>query len=394
MTAVVTIVCANLKGNLGDYAILEIMGRSFAQHFPGAEIGYFYHANKPVDRERYAQFLKELEIAMTDLGPAPFFRRPAWFRLLTKLPGTRGLSTRIHNALIGRTADRISRNPAFAERLKSSRLVAFAGGAQWGKANLNLNMFAQLKCAARLSERVIAFPFGISRVALDCNGASRLGEMLSQLGEPILVRDVISHRLLRQAGVPAQHVSDCVFTAGDLFRELREPQRRPGKTVYVSVTRSGETTARGIVELFDRLRASGLHPVMFSSCELEDRPLIDAVLALSEETVVAPTSWKSAVRLFADAAFVVTNRLHCLIFSALAGAAVVPVANRQKAQAYAEDAGLTYAPVEIADITENGIRDFLGTLDDVRDKQLRFLTTSAETTQAAIDQVCTQSPSV
>jgi polysaccharide pyruvyl transferase WcaK-like protein len=176
-----------------------------------------------------------------------------------------------------------------------------------------------------------------------------------------------------------------------MFAGLRESAGGQGKQVYVSVTRSGATTAQGVVDLFDRLRLAGLEPVMFSSCESEDRPLIDSVLALSEEKVVAPVSWKASVRLFANAACVITNRLHCLIFSALAGAAVVPIANRQKALAYAEDAGLDYAPAEIADITAKGILDYLRTLDEVRDRQRLFLEASAETTQAAIDKVLLKS---
>ena len=50
--------------------------------------------------------------------------------------------------------------------------------------------------------------------------------------------------------------------------------------------------------------------------------------------------------------------------------------------------GLDYAPAEISDITESGIFEYLATLDEVREKQRRFLDVSAETTQVAIEQVC------
>jgi polysaccharide pyruvyl transferase WcaK-like protein len=387
MSGPVTILCANLKGNLGDFAILEIMGRSLKRHFPDIEIGYFYHANKPIDKPRYARFLQELDVEMTDLGPAPFVSRPSWFRLLSKLPGTGKLVVRIHNALIDRVADKVCTDTQFSNVVEKSRLVLFAGGSQWGKANLNLNMFAQLACVSRHGTPVGVFPFGISRVAFDCNGPQKLISMLSALHQPIPVRDVISHRLLTRAGLPTTHVSDCVFTARDLFSSLRDSPPERTRKVYVSVTRSGQTTPQSIVGLFEQLRAAELEPILFSSCEYEDRPLLDAVLEIDEATVEAPDSWKTAVQLFAGAAFVITNRLHCLIFSALAGCAVIPVTNRQKAEAYAEDADLRYAPREIAQIDTASIHEFIAGLDDVRSKQIAFLNQSAEITESVIEQI-------
>ena len=382
----VTILCANLKGNLGDYAILEIMGRSLARRHPGIEVRFFHHANKPVDTERYPVFLNECSVPLTDMGAAPHYTRPNWFRLASRVPGMDGLASRIHNRLIECVSRKLCHERAFVETLRDSSLVLFAGGSQWGRANLNLNMFAQLACAARHS-RVAAFPFGISQAAFECNGPQHLGNMLSRLTPPIPVRDAISHRLLADAGLKTVAISDCVFTAGDLVRQA-EPGTGRSRTVYVAVTRSGATTPSAIVSLFERLRAAGFEPVLFSSCEVEDRPLADGVTALADETFVAPRSWKTAVKLFSEAKFVITNRLHCLIFSALAGTSVVPVGNRQKTQAYAEDAELNFAPAGIDAITTEAIAGFVDTLDTVRARQATYLEKSAAETEAVIDAIC------
>jgi polysaccharide pyruvyl transferase WcaK-like protein len=383
----VTILCANLKGNLGDYAILEVMGQRLVHRHPGIEVRFFHHANKPVDPERYPVFLDECSVPLTDMGAAPYYTRPGWFRLASRVPGTDGLASRIHNRLIDRVSRKLCHEQAFVEALSDSSLVLFAGGSQWGKANLNLNMFAQLACAQRLT-RVATFPFGISQAAFDCNGPATLAAMLSRMTPPIPVRDVISHRLLAAAGLDTVPVADCVFTAGDLVSDRSRPGAPRSRVVYVAVTRSGATTPERLVALFGRLRAAGFEPVLFSSCEVEDRPLADAVQALSDEVFVAPHSWKEAVALFAGAAFVITNRLHCLIFSALAGTAVVPVGNRQKARAYAEDAGLDFAPGEIDAITTEAIVHYAGTLDTERARQVAFRASSAARTAVVIDKVC------
>lgn len=382
----VTILCANLKGNLGDYAILEVMGRSLVRRHPGIEVRFFHHANKPVDPERYPVFLEECSVPLTDMGAAPYYTRPSWFRLASRVPGTDGLATRIHNRLIERVTRKLCHDHGFVEALRDSSLVLFAGGSQWGKANLNLNMFAQLACASQ-HNRVAAFPFGISQAAFDCNGPETLGDMLSRLAPPIPVRDAISQRLLADAGLETVAVSDCVFTAGDLVNGPKPGSDR-ARTVYVAVTRSGATTPAAVVALFERLRAAGFEPVLFSSCEAEDRPLADGVTALADVTFVAPRSWKKAVDLFSEAAFVITNRLHCLIFSALAGTAVVPVGNRQKARAYAEDAGLDFAPAEVDAITSDAISGFVDTLDTVRARQATYRDASAAKTGRVIDAIC------
>lgn len=388
MRGPVTILCANLKGNIGDYAILEAMGHSFERRYPGIDLRYFHHANKPADPVRYPVFLDELSVAMKDMGPAPFHARPTWFRLLSKLFKSRSLTRRLHNRLIGRVTARLCRDASFADALRHSACVVFAGGSQWGKANLNLNMFAQLTCASRVNARVTAFPFGISEAAFEANGRRALAEMLAQLSPPIPVRDVISYRLLNEAGLDAEHVSDCVFTMSDLFQGSARKTDDRDTRVFVSLTDSGQTTAAAIIALFDRLRHAGFKPVLFSSCEVEDRPLADAVLAIRNETFVAPRSWKEAVGLFSDTAFVLTNRLHCLIFAALAGTAVIPLANRQKARAYAEDAQLSFAPSEISEITADAIEAYAGTLEEVRIKQRHFLEVSATKTEAVIDRIC------
>lgn len=168
--------------------------------------------------------------------------------------------------------------------------------------------------------------------------------------------------------------------ARDMFSALRNRSRKPTDKVYVAVNASGDTDARAIIELFDRLRSNGLAPSLFSTCEAEDRPLADAVREIRQEAFVAPQTWKDAVHLFADAAFVITNRLHGLIFAALAGTPVIPVTNRQKASAYAEDAGLEFAPANLSAIAGEKLAHFLGTLEDARKRQEKFLEYSANVT--------------
>jgi polysaccharide pyruvyl transferase WcaK-like protein len=207
---------------------------------------------------------------------------------------------------------------------------------------------------------------------------------MGRFSEPPMVRDVLSYQTLKRAQVDAVQVSDCVFTTEALFREERARSKDGGKRVYVSVIASGDTTAQGLVDLMDRLRQLSYEPVLFSSCEVDDRKLVDEVMAIRKVDYLAPNSWKASVRLFAEAAFVITNRLHCLIFSALGGAAVIPITNRKKTKAYAADAELLIGPESICALSVPLLEEVAKTLPTIRSKQAKYLGWSARRTESVI----------
>jgi polysaccharide pyruvyl transferase WcaK-like protein len=246
-------------------------------------------------------------------------------------------------------------------------------------------MFAQLLAVVSLGKRVGVFPFSIAEPTVLCNGRVKLKEYLESLDFPLLARDVLSHQTLKSIGVKSVHVSDSVFTTSPLFQKERAICKDQSRLAYISVTSSKGTNAEDIVALVCRIRKIGFKPVLFSSCEVEDRPLVDKILSIESIEYCAPDSWKSAVSHFAEAAFVITNRLHCLIFAALGGTAVVPVTNRVKTEAYAEDAELSLHAKSVKEITTKFLLNVISDLPEIRRKQVSYLERSSAQTIRALD---------
>lgn len=366
----ITILCANLKGNLGDFALVEAIVRAVQNYRGDCLFDLFYHANKKPDQARLDTMLAEMEVELSSIAAAPFKRRPRWLRTFCRLGIARGLHARWHNRQIAAWAERISKMNPFMERLNGSEQIIFAGGAQWGRGDLNLNMFAQLKAAASTGRPVRAFPFSVSEGLEVCNGRDALAGLFADLTSPILVRDGISRDSLNRAGVHAHLVCDSVFSLGCLFKASWRP--REPSIVYISLTQSGSTTLHQVVEMLDSLKAADLRPVLFSNCETEDRTFYRSIQEQTEVEAVYPMSWKQAVSDLSEGLFVITNRLHCLIFSALTKTPVIPVTNRSKSKAYVRDAGLPCFLEKPGALSSEQIALFNQSLAHISERQGRF----------------------
>ncbi len=363
----ILILCANLKGNLGDFAILDAMGRLLMRHFPGHEILFYHHGNKGVDRVRMAAFEKGLPEGMVSLGPAPVARRPFLLRKFTKILTRLGLHEFIHGVAIEKWSCKLEKDSEFSERLRSAEAVIFAGGSQWGKGDLNMNMFGQLLCAHRLNGRVLIFPFSVSESLLSCNGPRFLREMMQMFRVPLAVRDIETCELLNEIDIPARLFCDSVLALNGIvsLEEIRSMEKR----IFICVTSKAGLKPAVVAQVIAALRHQNFQVSLFSTCELEDRPFYSKVRALIEVDLIAPDSWQEAVGVLRHAHCVLTNRLHCLIFSILAGLPAIPVTNRLKEKGFSRGAKLPLSLASLEDALE---------LDPCRIDQERATTIEAQ----------------
>jgi hypothetical protein len=88
----VSIVYANLKGNLGDFAILDAMIRQLARRYPGRVIEVFSQGRLPVDDDRFRVFRERVGSPFTYKGPLASL----------PLPPQTGLLQRVRRRLEGR----------------------------------------------------------------------------------------------------------------------------------------------------------------------------------------------------------------------------------------------------------------------------------------------------
>lgn len=349
------ILCANLKGNLGDYAILEAMMRLLRSQHPGHEVRFYSHGNKSVDPVRMPAFEHDLDFPFKNLGRSPFQRRPRWLRMFRRQFDALGIGCALHDRAIEKLATRLACDKAFVKQLSGAKAVFFAGGAQWGRGDLNLNMFAQLNLAAKFNRKVFCFPFSISGEVIQCNGVEAFRRRFEALSSPIPVRDVVTHQSLLAAGIQSELYCDCVFSLSEsaYFDVETDPELRD--SVFISLTGSGGLEAQQLSQFIAKVQELGLKPALLSTCEIEDRELYESARSLRNVPVVYPKTWREAVACLRESKLVFTNRLHCMIFSALAKAPVVPVTNRTKSLGYYQDADLPMAINNVSEVSQEKI---------------------------------------
>ncbi|MGJ8653983.1 MAG: polysaccharide pyruvyl transferase family protein [Opitutaceae bacterium] len=375
MKHTISILCSNLKGNLGDFAIAEAIALAAQRYLGECRIQLYYHANKAVDQTRLQVLLDESDAKFDLIQPAPYFRRPRLLRIFCRLGLSNRAYSKWHNLAVARVAKKYRKCDSFYTAVSQSDLVLFAGGAQWGRGDLNLNMFAQLHAIAGTNCPVRAFPFSLSNATVKCNGAAGLNALFQPLSQPIFVRDGISHSCLQKAAVEAELVSDCVFSLSAYFDSKWDSESSDSgqsAKVFISLTQSGDVDAPSVVALVQSLKSASLEPALFSTCEVEDRPFYEQIQRLTDVKVIYPLSWKQAVKELSCCRFVITNRLHCTIFSALSGTPVVPVTNRSKSKAYVKDADLPCSLDEVGGIDSAQIDLFNESLVTISNRQVAY----------------------
>lgn len=358
MQPYILILCANLKGNIGDYAILEAMGIDLANKFADHEIRFLYHGHKGIDKHRIQPFKDELIPHLVNAGTPPFYRRPKWFRTIQKLPISKKVIQNIHSKLIQKTALKMIRNTEFSKQVSGATAVYFAGGAQWGRGDLHLNMFAQLSAAKSLGRKVYAYPFSITKQTVNGVGEENFKYLFQQLESPTPVRDLLSYKILDTLDVNALPTCDIVWSMASHITPEKRKESTLTTKVYICMTTSGGAKAQEVIQLASICKNAGFSPIVLSTCEVEDAGMIKEIEESSDIECIAPDSWKQAVQLLSEATFVITNRLHCIIFSSLADTAVIPVSNREKTKAFVRDANLPCSAEQLSEIGAEEINKF------------------------------------
>ncbi|MFD1333840.1 polysaccharide pyruvyl transferase family protein, partial [Methylopila musalis] len=324
----VAIVFANLKGNLGDFAILHAMLAEAGRAFPERALHVYSHPLHGVDAARMAAF-RERASAFDYRGPthgAPLGRLAMTALKLRLAPG--GLAAAIRR----RAAAWADRFAGFA----SYETVLVAGGEQWSGRQLGGLMFATLGAIRRQGVEVAAFPFSVKPSLFRLHSPSRLASLFGALTRPLVTRDEASAVLLARAGVPAETGVDSVFALADEAATVPPAaDRDPDRVLLAATGRADEVVAAA-----GRLLAAGLKVEALSTCVEEDAETLAALRDRLGVVGHAPLTWQEVVAEFKASRLVVTNRLHGVILGVLADAPLLPVANRTKVRSFVTGAGL------------------------------------------------------
>ncbi len=209
----ILILFANLKGNLGDFAILEAMLKEISRQHPGADISVMSHGQHEVDAARFEAFVKRVDFDYR--GRTPFYRVPMVFRVLKRL----GMSKWVSGHLIKKLSRDFAERDSF-EEIQQYGTVYFCGGEQWSGYSNGITMLAILRMLAGMNKDLRIFPFSVKKKLLEMHGDEDLKLCFGAFDGRLLTRDSRSLETMEQFSKGVQRGVDCVFSLAANFRNI------------------------------------------------------------------------------------------------------------------------------------------------------------------------------
>ena len=362
MKAPVAILFANLKGNIGDFAILHAMLLALKDRFSGHSLHVFSHGFHEIDQARLSAFracAPEFELVGT-----------------TYVPGIEGSLVRFlpfvrHRPFVqvGQIWSLTARSGRRAACFRNYEAVFLAGGAHWSGTKVGVSMFGTLRAVHRHNDRIYTFPFSVNPTLQKYNSRRALQQYFSLIREPLIVRDGITKRVMEGLGIPAVLGADCVFLLRDLADRIEPiPGRDRSRIVFVLTGQPRKELAAAL----RRLGRPAREIALLTTCEVEDGQVLQAVSRELRFSYHAPATWQETVAELKASSLVVTNRLHGAILGCFAKTPLLPVADRKKVEAFAVDAGLPHSAAGIRSLTGELIRQCLIDREVILERMARY----------------------
>lgn len=346
----IAVIGANLKGNLGDFALLHATIADLRSAFPNHVLDVYAHGFLPVDEIRLAAFGTSSRLGFTLAGKT--FAAGNGPKVLANLAKSIRLWPAIQAGIIKSLANRKYDE---ASRFSNYEAVFIVGGAHWSGMRVGISMFGTLEAIRRHNTVIQAYPFSIEAKVGSYNSRRSLRRYFSRLKAPLIVRDSISQSVLDRLGVPSTLGADSVFMLEKEARQLPANDANPRRIIVAA-------TGRGIADigpLVTHARQNGREIHLMTTCCTEDESAMRKVAAQFGIPYLAPLTWQDAIAEIKACSLLVTNRLHGLIFGCLSAAAVLPVTDRQKSLAFSSDSGIPFATSSIGSMTPGLIDDCL-----------------------------------
>ncbi len=301
-------------------------------------------------------------------GKTPFRRIPRVLSIFKRI----GLERWLSGQLIDRFSDQFATDfPVSAAA--DYEAVFFAGGEQWSGFSNGITMLSVLCAMSRSNRNISIFPFSVKKRLLQSYSTERLASCFSRLSGKLIVRDSHSGEIVKQFAPGVINGADCVFSLADLAVDLPAAPRQEQNPVMIAVTEGDGSRAADLLPVIRNLLAGGYRVRLLTTCEREDfRDLQQLSKALGIE-FFAPMTWQEVVAEFKSCAMVVTNRLHCMIFTFFADVPLIPLLNREKVVGVSRDADLPHALRHASELTPARVAEFLRNEERIRSKMAAYL---------------------
>lgn len=347
MRPLVAIVYANLKGNLGDFAILHSMLSDIGRKTPDADIHVYSQPFVSVDASRLKAFqlhAPPFQYKGTMYAdPSPI--NPSTIRTLRAIGALRWYQAR-RTARLARLATR-----DFGKAFSQYAAIYVAGGAQWTGVNSGVSMFANLRAMASSNKTIRSYPVSVSNSVLKLNSPPAIAEDLRKVEAPLIVRDSQTRDLLRQIGLDPVLAADCVFALPDPSGNVPRTGQPLDRMLFVLTSQMTEQ----IEHALSVASVAGFKPALLSTCDIEDGPQQREIAERMGVEYMAPATWQDVVREMSSCSAIITNRLHGLILASFTRACVIPLIDRSKVRGVSRDALLPSSIERLGELTADQI---------------------------------------
>ena len=364
----VLILFANLKGNLGDFAILHAMLVEAEMRFPGHEIQVLSHGKHSVDAARFKSFLSHAHPPFTDLGKGPYRTFSRTLSVFKRI----GLEKWLRGRLVERLSHEIASQPPLAKAGEYAAIL-FAGGEQWSGFENGISMFATLRAVSRQNRNVFVFPFSVKGKLLDSYPAADLRRDFGGFAGNVIVRDSHSAEIMKSIRPSVLLGADCVFSLTDIVADLPAARPEDDKCIMLAITTGNGARYQDVVTAAKALLAAGHKVRLLTTCDREDGEEIRRLGELLGIEHLAPPNWQEVVSEFRSSSLVITNRLHCMIFTFFAAVPLLPLVNREKIIGITRDASLPHSLKDVRMLTSEIVDECLNDKRNILDKMRTYL---------------------
>ncbi|WP_119270110.1 polysaccharide pyruvyl transferase family protein [Taklimakanibacter deserti] len=366
MKAPIAVVFANLKGNLGDFAILHAMLLEVRRRFPENPVHVFSHGFRDVDKERLMALRASNAPEFEHLG-STYSRNvsPKLRRLISKL----GIWPLAQPLFIRSLA---ARSAANAARFREYEAIFLCGGDMWCGVDVGISMFATLTAIHEHNDQIYAYPFSINPKIFGYSSKRNLQRYLGKIRKPLVTRDEISKSVLDKIGVASISGADCVFSLQSLASDVEPAVGRDRTRVLIVCTGKEKKLEADLRSALQRLNSLAGRLALLTTSTPEDGKIYEALSNEFGIPFYAPKSWQETVAEIKASSLVVTNRLHGLILSSLAGTAVLPVTNRKKVEAFVIDTQVPYSAADINKLSTALVEECLMNRDPILERMTRY----------------------
>jgi polysaccharide pyruvyl transferase WcaK-like protein len=362
MKSPIAILFANLKGNVGDFAILHAMLLELKERFPGHPLHVFSHGFHDVDEVRMRAFQASapefdhvgtsyIQGAKRSLARfVPFFR------------SSPAVQAREISSLARRSIPR-------ASRFRDYEAIFIAGGTHWSGRKFGTSMFGTLAAVHHHNDRIYTFPFSVKPSMQKYNSREALQRYFAMIRDPLVVRDGITKKVMDDLGIPSVFGADCVFSLQGQANDIQPMEGRNRSRIIFALTGSSEKELEAVLHPLSRTAGE---IALVTTCELADRKALEPLARELGASYYAPATWQETVAELKASSLVVTNRLHGSILSSFAKTPLLPVTDRKKVEAFAIDARLPHTAGGVHALTDELLERCLADRDIILDRMAQY----------------------